>query len=318
MKTLITLIAAATFCGAAHAEICNLKIITDASPDYSDMPSLVRSITTNWQTPEEKCMAMFYWNHSARRQTNPILLHGMALTDPIRQINEYGYKMCSPNSAINCAIWDAMGLKAKYWDISNHTVPEVEYDGAWHMYDNSMTALYTLCDGKTIAPVSEIGKTLACEASEGRAEPGHIAKYHCLMATSPRGFLTGADTVRGLDEEYRCFNPNGLKYRTYFYDWDRGHRYILNLRDGESYTRFYHSLGTAPEFFVPNGGKDPEAANTRYHIRGNGVWKWRPKPSNSFKIDGANVITALHMRGKASEPSAILVSASNGSKWTEG
>ena len=28
----------------------------------------------------------------------------------------------------------------------------------------------------------------------GAEEPGHIAKYHCLMATSPRGFLTGADT----------------------------------------------------------------------------------------------------------------------------
>jgi hypothetical protein len=299
------------------AGVYNLKVVTDASPDYSDMDSMVRSITSNWETPEQKCWAMFYWNHIARRQTAPMMLHGMALTDPIRQFNDYGYTMCSTISGINCAIWDAMGLKAKYWDISNHTVPEVEYDGAWHMYDNSMTALYTLCDGKTIAPVSEIGKTMACEASDGRAEPGHIAKYHCLMATSPRGFLTGADTVRGLDEEYRCFNPNGLKYRTYFYDWDRGHRYILNLRDGESYTRFYHSLGSGPEFYVPNGGKDPEAANTRYHVRGNGVWKWQPKPSNNFKIDGANVITALHMRGKASEPTAILVSASDGNKWTE-
>ncbi|HEY6226688.1 MAG TPA: discoidin domain-containing protein [Verrucomicrobiae bacterium] len=315
--SLAALLTVLSHSASVFAGVYNLKVVTDASPDYSDMESMVRSITSNWETPEQKCWAMFYWNHIARRQTAPMMLHGMALTDPIRQFNDYGYTMCSTISGINCAIWDAMGLKAKYWDISNHTVPEVEYDGAWHMYDNSMTALYTLCDGKTIAPVSEIGKTLACEASEGRAEPGHIAKYHCLMATSPRGFLTGADTVRGLDEEYRCFNPNGLKYRTYFYDWDRGHRYILNLRDGESYTRFYHSLGTAPEFFVPNGGKDPEAANTRYHIRGNGVWKWRPKPSNSFKIDGANVITALHMRGKASEPSAILVSTSNGSKWTE-
>jgi hypothetical protein len=335
------------------AAVYNLKVVTDASPDYSDLPSLVRSATSNWNTPEEKCWAMFYWNHIARRQTAPMMLHGMALTDPIRQFNDYGYTMCSTISGINCAIWDAMGLKPRYWDISNHTVSEVEYGGRWHMYDNSMSAIYTLCDGKTLAGVADIGAPGACDASGGKTEPGHIAKYHCLMATSPRGFLTGADTIRGLDEEYRCFNPNGLKYRSYFYDWDRGHRYILNLRDDESYTRHYRSLGKTADFFVPNNGKDPEAANTRYHIRGNGVWKWKPELTadfNSvahsstnlihlngggvtlsrtdipgeivFKIDGANVITALRVRGKTGgsgnlDSMRLAVSALNGLAWKE-
>src|SRR5258705_9878224 len=184
--------------------------------------------------------------------------------------------MCSTISGINCSIWDAMGLKAKYWDISNHTVPEVEYAGTWHMYDNSMSALYTLCDGKTLAGVADIGKAGACAASSDKTEPGHIAKYHCLMSTSARGFLTGADTIRGLDEEYRCFNPNGLKYRSYFYDWDRGHRYILNLRENEVYMRYYQALGKTPDYFVPNAGKDPEKANERYHIRGNGLCTFKP------------------------------------------
>ena len=178
---------------ACSGAVFNLKVVTDASPDYSDMPSMIRSITANWPTPEEKCWAMFYWNHIARRQTAPMILHGMALTDPIRQFNDYGYTMCSTIAGINCSIWDAMGLKAKYWDITLHTVPEVEYGGRWHMYDNSMSALYTLCDGKTIAGVEDIGRRGACAASGG-VEPGHIARYHCLNATSPNGFLTGADT----------------------------------------------------------------------------------------------------------------------------
>jgi hypothetical protein len=337
--------------GAARAEVDNLKVVTDASPDYTDLPSLVQSVTSKWETPEEKCWAMFYWNHLARRQTNPMMVHGLALTDPIRQFNDYGFTMCSTISGINCTIWDAMGLRAKYWDISNHTVPEVEYGGRWHMYDNSLSALYTLCDGRTIAGVEDIGKTLACEASGGKAEPGHIAKYHCLTATSPDGFLTGADTARSLDEEYRCFNPNGLKYRSYYYDWDRGHRYILNLREGESYTRHYASLGDAREFYVPNEGRDPEK-KSNFKIRGNGVWtfkpaltaEWLPKLAYSvsnvkavapnglelakagelgevvFKIDGANVITALAIdaaftRSAATDISAIAVSATNGLTW---
>ena len=125
---------------------------------------------------------MFYWNHIARRQTIPMEVHGLECTDPIRQFNDYGYTMCSTIAGINCSIWDAMGYPIKFWDISLHTVPEVQYGGRWHMYDNSMSALYTLCDGMTIAGVEDIGKEGGCAASGGRVEPGHIARYHCLYS----------------------------------------------------------------------------------------------------------------------------------------
>jgi hypothetical protein len=347
---------AATFLALLPAvgEVNNLKIVTDASPDYTDLPSLVHSATAKWATPEEKCWAMFYWNHLARRQTNPIMVHGFALTDPIRQFNDYGFAMCSTIAGMNCAIWDAMGLKAKYWDISNHTVAEVEYGGRWHMYDSSMSAIYTLCDGKTIAGVEDIGKTQGCAASHGKVEPGHIARYHCLNATSKNGFLTGADTIRSLEEEFRCFNPNGLKYRSYYYDWDRGHRYILNLRENESYTRHYASLGDSPEFYIPNdNGKDAEL-NGKFKQRGNGKRTFAPslttdalvkqahsllnaraaknggvepaKPGEAaeviFKVEGSNVITSLGIEGSltragADDAVSIAVSTTNGMTWSE-
>src|SRR5438552_15488868 len=112
---------------------------------------------------------MFYWNHIARRQTAPMIVHGNALSDPIRQFNDYGFTMCSTISGINCSIWDAMGFKVKYWDIRNHTVPEVEYGGRWHVYDNSMAAPYTLCHGRPIGGVAGLGAALACPASGGEA-----------------------------------------------------------------------------------------------------------------------------------------------------
>jgi len=337
--------------GAALGEVCNLKVVTDASPDYSDMPSMIHSITSGWPTAKEKCWAMFYWNHIARRQTTPMRLHGLALTDPIRQFNDYGYTMCSTIAGINCAIWHNMGLKVKYWDISRHTVPECFYDGRWHMYDNSMSAIYYLCDGETVAGVEDIGKDGACEASGGKVEPGHVAKYHCANATSPNGFLTGADCARDLHQEHLCFNPKGLKYRYYFHDWDYGHRYILNLKEGEVYTRYYHSLGDGSRFYVPNRGKDPE---NRFRIRGNGVWHFKPsltptdyqqvvhsaanikavrpaglRPAKAgtpaeviFKVQGANVITsqvinAAFARKTTADEAAISVSTNNGLSWTQ-
>ena len=350
LAVLAAVVAAAT---VASAEVSNLKVVTDASPDYADLPSMIRSITSRWPTPQEKCWALFYWNHIGRRQTTPMNLHGMELADPIRQFNDYGYTMCSTVAGINCVLWHHLGLKVKYWDITAHTVSECFYDGRWHVYDNSMSALYTLCDGRTIAGVEDVGKEGACEASGGRTEPGHIARYHCLTATSPRGFLTGADCARDLDQEYRCFNPQYLKFRYYFNDWDRGHRYILNLRPGESYTRTYHGLGDGPEFYVPNEGKDPEAAS-KFGIRGSGVWHFAPvltageyakavhgaeniaptdpvglRPAKAgeparvvFKVQGANVITsqsirAAFLRKGAGDEARISVSTTNGLAWKE-
>jgi hypothetical protein len=262
--------------------------------------------------------------------------------------------MCSTIAGINCAVWDAMGFKVKYYDISNHTVSEVEYGGRWHMYDNSMSAIYTLCDGKTIAGVADIGKEGACALSGGKAERGHIAKYHCLTATSRNGFLTGADTIRSLDEESRCFNPNGLKYRPYFNDWDRGHRYILNLRENEVYVRHYRSLGKTAAYFVPNEGKDPERVNERYRIRGNGIRTFKPSlttdalgtqasqlshviamnpsgvaPARTaepgeiiFKVEGANVITSLKIRARffrktSADLNRVTLSTVNGMVWNQ-
>lgn len=341
--------------GAASsaAQDCNVKVVTDASPDYSDLPSLIHSITSKWPTPKEKCWALFYWNHLARRQTAPMILHGLELTDPIRQFNDYGYTMCSTISGINCGIWHHLGLKPRFWDITNHTVSEVFYDGRWHVYDNSLSALYTLCDGVTIAGVEDVGKDGACDASGGRMEPGHIARYHCLTATSPNGFLTGADCARSLEEEARCFQPRGLKNRYYYFNWDFGHRYILNLRPNEVYTRYYRSLGKEPKYYMPNQGKDPEAVNPRYRIRGNGVWTYSPRlgpgfetvlhafknlavsslsglrperlevPAEAvFKLQTANVATSLTLRADffrkgADDTASLWISTTNGLRWQE-
>ena len=338
----------------AKGQLCNLKVITDASPDFSDIPSFLRSATGAFPTIEEKCWALFYWVHIARRQTSPMILHGVEVTDPIRQFNDFGYTMCSTVAGINCGLWHHLGLPVRFWDVTLHTVSECFYDGRWHMYDNSMSAIYTLCDGKTIAAVEDLGQELGCPASDGKAEPGHIVKYHCLTATSANGFLTGADCARDLEQEVRCFKQSGLKLRTYYNNWDWGHRYILNLRPGESYTRFCYSLGNSPEFYVPNKGKDPESVNPRYRIRGNGVWIFRPPltdeffpvavyqtrgavlspdgtihPAESgtpaeviFKVQGANIITSQRIRAAANRQSSsdrleVWVSTTAGLHWTK-
>jgi hypothetical protein len=346
------ILAAVLLSGQLHAEVCNIKVVTDASPDYSDMKSMLHSITSGWTTDQEKCWAVFYWNHNGRRQTSPMRLHGYEVTDPIRQFNDYGYTMCSTMSGLNCSTWHHMGLPVKYYDVASHTVPEVFYDGRGHMYDNSLSAIYTLCDGKTIAGMQDLGKTMGCAASGGKEEPSHIVKYHCLHATSPNGFLEGADCPRDLKSDAH-FLPNVLKHRYYYNNWDAGHRHIWNLKEGEVYTRNYQYLGSEPKFYVPKNGKDPEELNPRFRIRGNGVWRFSPslkaldwknvihsarnvvagdaglRPEKAgaaaeiiYKIQSAHVtaseeISATFARKTANDDIRIDISTNNGIFWTE-
>jgi hypothetical protein len=331
------------------AQVNNLKVVTDASPDYSDMASLVHSITSRWETDEQKMWALFYWNHIARRQTSPMELRGTPVTDPIRQFNDYGFMMCSTIAGGQLAIWDYMGYRSRYFEIGQHTVCEVEFDGGWRHYDNSLSVMYTLCDGKTIAGIEDIGAEGACEASGGKREFGHVAMYHCLNGTSHKGFLEGSDYIRSLEKMGGLFHPDRLKHQYFYKDADWGHRYILNLRPGEEYTRFYRKLGDTPEYFVAReySPKDLETTNPRYRLRANGTRIWQPVLTAAelgrsvytmnnvraaegaegveatgegafviFKVEGANVMTAMEIVAKVTEGAGISISTSNGMEWT--
>jgi hypothetical protein len=281
-QALLTLLLVMAVAGSANAQVTNLKVITDATPDYSDMESLVHSITSRWETPKEKMWALFYWNHIARRQTSPMAIRGFDLTDPVMQYNDYGYTMCCTISGINTSVWSYMGYPVRYWEIGHHTVSEVFYDDKWHFYDNSLSVHYTLCDGVTVAGVEDVGAERGCELSGGKVEQGHIAKYHCVDSTSIKGYIAGSDTLRSLDKMAASLHPDNLKHQYFYKHATWGHRYILNLRNGETYTRKYWKepdKDNSPEYYVQRNGKskDLETAQPRFRIRSNGFRTFTPE-----------------------------------------
>lgn len=349
MTVIMAVLAAMILSVEASARVCNIRVVSDNRPDFTDMQSLVRSVTASYKETDAQCKAMWRWITRCRRQTPHSLLHGTPPHDPIMFFNDFGYSFCSDYAGLNCAIWHEMGLPVRYWDVAAHTVSECYYDGRWHMFDNSMSAYYTLCDGKTVAGVEDIGKEGACEASGGKAEKAHAALVHCVGATSPYGFLTGADTQRALQYEgVHCFNPNALKYRDYFNGFELGHRYVLNLRANETYTRYARPLGDTADYYLPlENGKSPQKLGTF----GNGEWVFRPdlkkpevlndlyryanvavtenglavkdagKPAEAvFRINAANIVTnakAIFDVGISAETDScvLAVSTDHGRSW---
>ena len=202
-----------------------------------------------------------------------MVLHGFEVTDPIRNFTDYGFTMCSTVSGINQSLYEMLGLRHQYWDICNHTVSAVEYDGRFHMVDSSMSNLVTTDDGVDAG----VG------ARRRQPTPRGWCASASLYSTSANGFLTGTDRhahilerpsarttaaiVKGFADN---FCESGLKYRDYYYNWNAGHRYVLNLREHESYTRYYRRLGTDAGYWV---GCEKVAS---------------PDPANTFEIDAAN------------------------------
>ena len=264
-------IAASSTPGAAAY---NLKIVSDASPDLSDLDSLIHSTTSRWPSIPEKVWALFYWTHILKRQTAPIVLHGFEVTDPIRNFTDYGFTMCSTISGINQSLYERLGVRHQYWDLCNHSVSAVEYGGRFRMVDSSMSNLVTTDDGVTLASVEEAA-----------ADGARLVRERSLYATSANGFLTGTDQMRNLADTVNPtdgtiisgfaanFCADGLKFRDYYYNWDAGHRYVLNLRENETYTRYYQRLGTIPDYWV--GSERTQRAEPGQHVRNRAVGSLR-------------------------------------------
>jgi hypothetical protein len=306
MKQLAALFTCGILAVAAtcDAQVANIKVVTDASPDYSDMESMFHSITANWKTDAEKMWAVFYWNHIGRRLTAGMQRHGFEITDPIRQFNDYGYAHYQNTIGLQMSEWIYMGYPCRITGLS----PEVWYDGRYHLYDNAHSMIYGLADDKTIAGSVDLAATMAGPETDGKPVRGYLGLYHALTATGPNSFAQGADRERLLAEmlpDYGPHKPHPALLQ------QRGHRYILDLRPGEIYTRYYarqdrnsahaiildneHSEYRAdPAAYVHNGlnaadvAADPEEIRPSYHLRGTGERTWSPV------LDEAHLAGALY------------------------
>ncbi|HHN46879.1 MAG TPA: discoidin domain-containing protein [Planctomycetes bacterium] len=275
-------------CATASATVCNIHLVTDNAPDYTSMDSFIRSATANWSTDEEKILALFRWGARGRRQTSHTVEHGAAVLDPILMYTSYGNLFCTHIAGVNCAIWEHMGYPVRFIDVSNHTVSEVGYGGAFHLIDNSMTIYFRNHAGE-IAGVQEVHAEGSCpDFNNGEPELGHIAIYHYgpEVGSCPDGWLCASDWHGRRLRPYGQNTMSVYNWREYYNNSEWGNKYTLNLRRFEYYTRFWEPQGATDDYYRPNaGGVDPDSIHNLYNIRGNGEWVFQPDlTSNDYRL----------------------------------
>jgi hypothetical protein len=138
--------------------VCNIKVVSDKVPDVSSLEAWQRSFIKPGMSDEEKALTIWRSVVMLRHQDSPpkeFLEGDGCVHDPIKVFNVYGYNMCCCAASNIAALARFVGLPARIWTIRAHVVPEVQWDGEWHMLDASLINYFRKPDGK-IASVDEI------------------------------------------------------------------------------------------------------------------------------------------------------------------
>jgi hypothetical protein len=245
--------------------VCNVQVLSDKVPDVSSIDAWKASFLKDGMSDEEKALAAWRTTVMFQHQDAPpveFLQNEEVVQDPIKIFNVYGYSFCSVASADIECLARAAGLKARGWAINGHSVPEVRWDGAWHMLDASLINYFRQPDRKIVG-VEEVladvktwyDKNPGCKGDAAKLDAIQRAdgwtgwkKGPPLLAACPfydaGGFWPArthgwASTMQEYDGTYDKQRQPFL----YEYGYSQGYRVNIQLRPGQRLTRNWSNKG---------------------------------------------------------------------------
>jgi hypothetical protein len=237
--------------------VSHVKVLSNHSEDVSSPEAWKRSYITAGMTDQEKLLAIWRTVVRYRHQIEPpneFIQDNVH--DIFKTIHVYGYGQCCCASSHVETLARYLGMEARGWAINAHSVPEVQYDNAWHTVDGSLMNYFLNPDGR-IASVADIKRAVmewhaqhpGCRGNDGKlrtvAANDGWKKGPALFASTGEQFwdanginMAGWHGWPSTMQEYDC--------KEFIYDYGGSMGYELNvqLRQGERLTRnwFNHGL----------------------------------------------------------------------------
>jgi len=301
--------------------VYNLKLLSNHAPDLTDLQSFCYSVTSRWESNDEKAAAIAYWFGVLGNQSSPP--YDWMPVEPILHFNTTMQAQCAYWTALYDAVGEGgMGWVGRHYETGNHTIPELEYDGKRHYLDNTYKFFPVACDGKTILSITELDDVA------GPCEKGPRSRYHWLKYHTPQAIIEDGDgpslAKAWLSGSWlrRSAVGRGTFAKSLDENWIEAHwqefvtegchsiyRYVLNLRPGEHYTRYWSHQGSTPDYFYPDGrGQDPDNSLNQ---RANGLWVFTPDLRADASFEWANNIArsdspVLHPASRGQEAQVVL------------
>ncbi len=265
--------------------VSHIKVVSDKVPDVSTIEAWKRATIKEGMSDAEKGAAIWRSVYTWRHQDIPPneLRHEGCVHDPIRVFNVYGYGMCCCAAAGVEALARYCGLEARGRIIFAHSVPEVRWDGKWHLVDSSLICYFPDAQGQwlgvdeMIAGIADwYGKNPAYRKNDGKLREfmsrGGWRKGPEVLSRCPtyddNGWLPAATHGwYSTMQEYDC-KPE----QVYEYGTTLGYELNIELRRGERITRNWSNRGLHVN--MEGGGGAPGCLNGKV---GAGDLRYSPK-----------------------------------------
>ncbi len=212
------------------SRVAGIKVLTNHTSDTTTVEAILQGVLNGLEIDHDKALALwqFVTAYSYNWQSATARIEQF---DPVRLVNVYGYGLCDASANSLALLWAASGLKARVWYLTGHVVPEVYYDGAWHLLDPDHKVYYLKDDNRTIASVEEVATSptliLRMTDEKGRDPAGYPGDFMARLYTT--------------QEDNRLSIPLG----------HLNHTALLNLHSGERLVRYARlKMGYFSEFSV--------------------------------------------------------------------
>ncbi len=219
---------------------------------YCNLRQLISDIIDSTASIEEQVLAI--WTFLVPKAYGYSSPHpGMEAHDPIKFLHIYGYGLCDDFSTVFYTICRAVGIPARVISLGGHVVPEVEYNGKWHILDAHSSVIYRNNAGDIVG-VTDIEEDLSLlDNPEYSKEPHRLFVRNDIVDIRKRIF-SNTKTTQDLTWYYSLLSPNA-------------HKIAIHLRPGEVITFNFESHEAA--FRTCDSPNFPP-------IYGNGTIKYMP------------------------------------------
>ena len=234
-----TILSASLAAGTSPPVVHNLWIANDRVADCRDISTMAATFGNAYSPSgvvaptSDQQRAINVYNNFRRRCFHwidePPAINGNDISDPVYNLNIFGWAMGGRQAGMNCTILQAMGLGQRKIQIPGEYMYEVSYDGGWHLFD-ALASLYVYdrSTPRRIASCEQIktdATLLTAALTDGRSDPGFLmcgddATWFANAIGSYSSLGSGAVTVKhSMNMDLRC----GESFSRTSQSWDNQH-----------------------------------------------------------------------------------------------
>lgn len=208
------------------------------------------------------------------------------VNDPVKVFNVYGYTTCGNDSICLAGLWRAAGMQVRPARCPGHCIPQVFYEGRWHLLDGDMGPFYLLRDNVTIASEQDLVRDhdlVRRSHTGGILDPDSRATAEAFA-----GLFIAESEWKGSRDSVRDTTMNMVLRPGEALVWRWGHRVPV---------RYHGRLNVSLWGPRSDGGKVWGGHGTDRIC--NGLWEYRPDFTAATWRNGAEKVLDIKTEGGA-------------------